>query len=167
MPETVTKTVLLKNLPPLLKKLVMGAGVRPKAVRVTFTDGLPTVTETWRTNHAVGLGEKTVLPTEHWMGDDGESNSSTDVTFSVVAVSTWTKCGSAPSGAHLVLGGLTPALKEGLESRVEEFALDALNVALDNALEKDGVFLKEVTLPAPAPVVEEPYTLVDWLTACA
>lgn len=158
MPAYVTKTVLLKNLPPLLKKLVTGTGVRPTKVRVTFTDGVPTVTSSWRTHRVVGLGTKTVLPTEHWMGDDGESNSSTDVTFTVAAVSTWTKCGSAPSGAAIVLGGLTPALKEALESRFEEYALEALSVALDNALENDG--------PAPAPV-ETPYTLVDWLAAYA
>jgi hypothetical protein len=162
MPETVTKTVLLKNLPPLLKKLVMGAGVRPKAVRVTFTDGVPTVTETWRTSPTVGIGEKVVLPTEYWMGSDGESNSSTDVTFSVAAVSTWTKCGSnSKSGAAIVIGGLTPALKEMLNSPVEEFALGALEVALDAAMERAA------PVTAGAAVVEEPYTLVEWLAACA
>lgn len=157
---TVTKTVLLKNLPALLKKLVVGTGVRPTKVRVTFTSGVPTVTSNWRTHAIVGLGTETVLPTEHWMGDDGESNSSTDVTFSVAAVATWTKCGStSPSGASIVIGGLTPALKEALEAGVFDvpspFAVSALTVALDAALER------------PSEPVAEPYTLVDWLAACA
>ena len=116
MPAPKSLKMKLADLPAPLKKLVTDTGIRPRMVWVDMVSG-PAVTGTGLMGGEVrGLGAHTVHPTEHWMGDDGESRWWTKHEWTVAAATSHGKCGRIPSRATVTLAGLP----EGFEGSAED-----------------------------------------------
>lgn len=106
MPKSLSLKMKLADLPAPLKSLVTVAGIRPRMVRVEMVSGPAEVGTGLLGGKVAGLGAHTVHPTEHWMGDDGESRWWTKHEWEVAAAMSHSKCGRVPSRATVVLAGL-------------------------------------------------------------
>lgn len=126
-----TAVVATKSLPTMLKNLCHSTGLRTLTVTGELQRGPATISTHWRHGPPVSLGKVVASSTKYLMGSDGESNSSTETTYSLPVAIPTPKCGRGTKNeVHLVIGNLGDSLSLDTAELTPEFLAVCLDLSL-------------------------------------